>query len=135
MRLEQIQAEWKRGRRSLEAAEALLVQGFLEDAISRAYYGVMYGARAALLLHDVAAKSHAAVRRLFGQVLIKTGELEKEWAGILAHEQDQRVGADYNSDFEVNAEDAGELVHDARRFVERITHYLTSKGLSLEEER
>ena len=131
MRHEQVQAEWRRAQRSLRAAEALRAQEFLEDAISRAYYAVMYAARAALLLHDVVAKRHAAVRRLFGQVLIKTGELEKEWAGILAHEQDQRVGADYNVDFEVSAESADELLRDARRFVERIARYLASKGLTL----
>lgn len=134
MRHDQIRGEWRRALRALHAAEALHAQGFLEDAISRAYYAVMYGAKAALLVHDVVAKSHAAVRRLFGQVLIKTGELEKEWAGILAHEQDQRGGADYNADFEVTVESADELLRDARHFVERITRYLSSKGLTLEED-
>jgi uncharacterized protein (UPF0332 family) len=117
----QIQAEWVRALKALRAAEALRGQGLPEDAISRAYYAVVHAAKAALLVHDAVVKQHRAVRRLFGHVLVKTGEIESEWAEVLAREQDQRGRADYKADFEVNDETTAELVTDARRFVERIT--------------
>ena len=103
-----------------------------EDAISRAYYATMHAAKAALLVHDVVAESHAAVRRLFGQVLVMAEGMERKWAQILARGHDQRGVAEYNVDFEVEEEAAERLVRDAQRFVERMAAYVISKGLRLE---
>lgn len=133
MRLEEIRAEWRRGAQSLHAAQLLEQQGLLADAISRAYYAVMHASKAALLVHDATAESHRAVRRLFGQVLVKPGEIEKEWAEILSYEQEQRAGADYDVGFEADAQLAAVVVRDARRFVERMAEYLGSKGVTLEQ--
>ena len=132
MRLYQIQAEWQRAQQALRAADLLQAQGIYADAVSRAYYATMHAAKAALLAHDVITESHRAVRRLFGQILIQTGELEKAWADVLAEEYTQRGVADYGAGEMFEAGETGELVHDAHRFVERIAHYLTSKGIPLE---
>jgi len=78
------------------AAKTLLETGFYEDAVSRPYYAVLHAAKAALLTRDIAAESHAAVRRLFGKELVQPGVLEKEWALILAQTQDERALADYD---------------------------------------
>ncbi len=90
-----VQAEFTRALKSLQAAELLQADGLFEDAVSRAYYAVMHAAKAALLVHDQIAESHVAIRRLFGSVLVQTGNIEKEWASILAREQDRRIAADY----------------------------------------
>lgn len=132
MRQEQIRAQWGRALKSLRSAELLLRQEFLQDAVSRAYYAVMHAAKAALLRHDVVAKSHSAVRRLFGQMLVSSGEIEKKWAEILAQEQIQRAIADYLADTELDIEGAEEMVRDARCFVERMGEYLASNGIDLE---
>jgi uncharacterized protein (UPF0332 family) len=71
-------AEWQRAVRSLRAAELLCREGYHEDAVSRAYYATLHGAKAALFVHDEATASHAAVRRMFGQHLIMTGEIERQ---------------------------------------------------------
>ena len=78
MNRELVLAEWKRARQCLRAAEILVRENCYEDAVSRAYYAVLHAAKAALEVHDVAAESHAAVRRLFGQHLIRAGEIERE---------------------------------------------------------
>jgi len=106
--------------------------GLVEDAISRAYYAIMHAAKAALLVHDVIAESHAAVRRLFGHVLVMAEGMEREWAQILARSHDQRGAAEYNVDFEVVEEASEGLVQDAHRFIERMAVYMTSKGIRLE---
>ncbi|MFH1738767.1 MAG: HEPN domain-containing protein [bacterium] len=134
MKHEQIRAQWRRASRSLGAAEILLREEFWDDAVSRAYYAVMHAAKAALLLHDAVPKSHSAVRRLFGGLLVHTGEIEDEWAEILAHEQTQRAVADYLADTEPTAEEAREMVRDADRFVKRMGEYLTSNDVDLENE-
>jgi uncharacterized protein (UPF0332 family) len=132
MRSHQVQAEWRRAQKALEAAELLQQHGLAEDAISRAYYATMHAAKAALLVHDVIAESHAAVRRLFGQVLVVAAGVEREWAQILARGHDQRGAAEYNVAFVVEADAAARLVQDARRFVARMAAYVTSKGIVLE---
>jgi uncharacterized protein (UPF0332 family) len=58
-------AEWHRARESLRAAKTLTRDGLYADAISRAYYAILHSAKAALHVHDIAAESHAAVRRMF----------------------------------------------------------------------
>lgn len=63
-------AEWNRARESLRAAETLTREGLCADAISRAYYAILHGAKAALQVRDVAAESHPAVRRMFGLHLV-----------------------------------------------------------------
>ena len=119
MRHQQVQAEWRRAQKALQAAELLQQNGLAEDAVSRAYYAAMHAAKAALLVHDVIADSHAAVRRLFGHVLVMAEGVEREWAQILARSHDQRGAAEYDVDFEVDEEAADRLVRDAQRFIDR----------------
>ena len=91
-----VRAEMDRAAKALRAARLLYDKDLLEDAVSRSYYAVLHAAKAALLSHDTIAESHAAVRRLFGKVLIKEGRIEREWAAVIANEQDQRQIADYD---------------------------------------
>jgi len=125
----QVQAEWRRSLKAQGAAELLLEAGFYEDAVSRAYYAVLHAAKAALLARDIVTESHTAVRRLFGKELVQPGLLEKEWAMILAHEQDERASADYDVELSFSREIATQRVNDARRFLERICSFLQTEGL------
>jgi len=111
----QVQAEWKRSLKAQGAAELLLEAGFYEDAVSRAYYAVLHAAKAALLARDIVTESHTAVRRLFGKELVQQGLLEKEWAMILAHEQDERASADYDVEISFSQEVAAQRVEESRR--------------------
>jgi len=121
-----VSAEMDRARKSLRAAQLLCDEGLLEDAVSRSYYAAMHAAKAALLVDDIVAESHAAVRRLFGKVLVQPGRLEREWAAVIAKEQDQRAMAEYDAEAEWDVAAARELVDSARAFVDRISDYLTS---------
>jgi uncharacterized protein (UPF0332 family) len=103
----------------------------VEDATSRTYYATMHAAKAALLVHDIIAESHAAVRRLFGQVLVVTEGVEQEWAQILARGHEKRGAAAYNVEFVVDEAAPERLVRDAQRFVGRMGSYMTSKGVAL----
>jgi len=125
----QVQAEWRRSLKAQGAAELLLEAGFYEDAVSRAYYAVLHAAKAALLARDIVTESHTAVRRLFGKELVQQGLLEKEWAMILAHEQDERASADYDVELNFSQEVAAQRVNDAKRFLERIRSFLQTEGL------
>lgn len=79
-----ILAEWKRAVESLGAAESCRRDGFYADCVSRTYYAILHGAKAALLIKGVGADSHAAVKRLFGlhvrirQLLLENGLTSEE---------------------------------------------------------
>ena len=125
---------WMRARQALAAAEILHKEELYADAISRSYYAVMHATRAALLANGTVAESHSAVRRLFGQILVKPGHIESEWAKILGVEQDRRIAADYDSESEWDEEGSDRLLRDARRFLDRIKAYLTESGYVLDQE-
>ncbi len=131
MNPENILAEFERAIRALQAAKNLCEDGLNEDAVSRSYYAVMHAAKAALLVHDAIAESYAAVRRLFGSVLVRQGILEKEWAAVLAREQDERIIADYGIGALWQPEDLSRLIEEAEAFVQRIRAYLVNVGLSV----
>ena len=89
-------AEWNRARECLRAAETFTRERCYADAMSRTYYAILHAAKAALHVHDIAAESHPAVRRMFGLHLVKPGEIEAEWAAYLVESLDDRLAADYD---------------------------------------
>ena len=123
-------AEWNRARESLRAAETLTSDGLYADAISRAYYAILHGAKAALHVHDIAAESHAAVRRTFGLHLVKAGEIEPEWSAYLTASLDDRLAADYDVETSFSKEEARSECRRSREFLDRIKRYLLKTGLT-----
>lgn len=122
-------AEWNRARESLRAAENLTRDGLYADAISRAYYAILHGAKAALHIHDMAAESHAAVRRLFGLHLVKPGEIEPEWSAYLIESLDDRLAADYDVETSFSREEARSECQRSRDFLNRLKLHLLKNGL------
>ncbi len=57
MKRDLIVAEWHRADESLRAAGLLAEQGYHADAVSRAYYAALHGAKAALFVQGVTAES------------------------------------------------------------------------------
>ena len=118
------QKELDRAKKALLAAKTLLENQLYEDCVSRAYYAVLHAAKAALATKDIEPESHNAVKRIFGLYLIKTGEIEKDFAKILTAEQEDRAIGDYNIYLEIEQDRALKRVRDAEKFVDRIKKYL-----------
>jgi len=118
------QKELIRAKKALLAAKTLLENQLYEDCVSRAYYAVLHAAKAALAIKDIEPESHNAVKRMFGLHLIKTGEIEKDFAKILTAEQEDRAIGDYNIYIEIEQDRALKRVRDAEKFVDRIDKYL-----------
>ncbi len=127
---EEIKKELLRADKSLQAAQLLLKEHLLEDALSRSYYVILHAARAALLAQGVNVTSHRAVRRLFGQHLIKSGKLAPHLAEILAEEQDDRLLADYDVLFYPELDRVQTRAADAEVFLTAIKAFLENQGLS-----
>lgn len=130
MRREMVIGEWRRAMNSLGAAEFLQHGNYETDAVSRAYYAIMHAARAALFVHDVETKSHAATKRMFGKHLILTGEIESEWSDYLAEGIDERLLADYDVYAHFSSEEAMHQCERAREFLDRIRQYLLENGMT-----
>ena len=126
-------AEWARAKQSLRAAEILAREKCPEDAVSRAYYATLHAAKSALLVHDVAADSHRAVKRLFGLHLIRTGRIEPTWSEHLSESLDDRLSADYDSEAFVSDEDARHECRRTRAFLNRVRHYLVDSDFTPKE--
>ena len=122
-------AERNRARESLRAAESLTRDRCYADAISRAYYAILHAAKAALHVHDVAAESHPAVRRMFGLHLVKPGNIEPKWSAYLVESLDDRLAADYDVETVFSKEEARSECRRSREFLSRIRRYLLKKGL------
>lgn len=128
-----VRAEWQRAREALGAAEVLRDAGYLADALSRAYYATLHGAKAALYVHDVATASHAAVRRMFGLHLIQSGEIEGEWGSHMGEILDDRLAADYDVEAAFTAEEVHTACQQARAFLDRIETYLLANDLTADD--
>ena len=122
--LEQAKKELARATKSLQAARTLLDNQLYEDCVSRSYYAVLHAAKAALMKIGVEAKSHQAVKRLFGLHLIKTEQIEKHFAEILTAQQEDREIGDYNIYLNIERDRASKRVSDAEKFIKKIEKFL-----------
>jgi len=126
-------AEWRRAAESLGAAESCRRDGYYADAISRTYYAILHAAKAALQLRDIAAESHAAVKRLFGLHLVQTGLVEAEWGAYIGIGLDARLTADYDAETSFSDADAQDECDRAKTFLKRIGDLLLTNGFTAEE--
>jgi uncharacterized protein (UPF0332 family) len=116
--------ELNRAKKALLAAKILIEKDLREDCISRAYYAVLHGAKAALSMVGVEPDTHDGVRRMFGLHLVKTGKIEKEFAKIFTAEQEDREIGDYAIYINIEKERANQRVNEAEKFLKRIEQYL-----------
>ena len=114
MNRELLLAEWRRALRSLPAAGLLAREGYAEDAVSRTYYAILHAAKAALLVHEVTAENHAALRRRFGEHLVREGRIEREWSVQLRVGLEDRLAADYDAVHVIAAEELYRRLHAPR---------------------
>jgi hypothetical protein len=119
-----VRRQMVRADKALRAARTLLENRLYEDSVSRAYYAVLHAAKAALVTLRIEPESHRAVRQMFGLHFIKPKKIEKDFAAILAAEQEDRQISDYNIDIEIERDRALKRVKDAERFIQRIEKYL-----------
>lgn len=101
-------------------AQKLLNLGYYDDATSRAYYGMFYAAKAALLSIDIDTKTHAGVLNQFSQHFIKTGQIDKSFGRMLALVMQARETSDYSPEIDVSQANAEAIMEDARTFVAQV---------------
>lgn len=118
-------AQVEKSREKLNAAKALLKDGFIDDAISRAYYSMFHAASAVLLSEGISVESHSALKNMFGLHFVKTGKIDKKFSRWLNKLKDERENGDYDIFTSFDAEDARIDIQEAEEFLEEMQKYLT----------
>jgi len=103
----------------IKASRHLLKEGFYDDAVSRAYYGMYFATTALFLARNIRIKTHRGLIALFGQEFVETGLIERHFGRILRITEELRSEADYSITREIFQEEAAMTVDDAERFVRR----------------
>ncbi|MEW5692735.1 MAG: HEPN domain-containing protein [Candidatus Hydrogenedentota bacterium] len=124
-----IETQLNKAKEKLEAAKVLFKEGFLDDAISRAYYSVFHAVSAALLSEGITVESHDGLKTMFGLHLIKQGKIDKKFGRFLSQLKDERENGDYDIYVGFEKEDAKEAIREAKELLEEIKKFLKSKEL------
>ena len=135
MNEEAVLAEWGNAADALIDTRVMRKQRRVKGTISRACFAIMHAARAALVVHDVSTSSHEAVRKKFGEHVVKRGGIEREWGRMLHPSARQRQLADYGTSTTIRftEQDADSAAENAEKFVQRTRHYLLAAGLTERE--
>ena len=123
-KLKTIRAWLEQADQKIVVAQKLLDLGYYDDATSRAYYGMFYAAKAALLSVDVDTKTHAGVLNQFSQQFIKTGQIDKSFGRMLALVMQARETSDYSPEITVSQANAEAILDDAQAFVTQVKVFL-----------
>ena len=123
-KLKMIRAWIEQADQKIVVAQKLLDLDYYDDATSRAYYGMFYAAKAALLSVDVDTKSHAGVLNQFSQQFIKTGQIDKSFGRMLALVMQARETSDYSPEITVSQANAEAILDDAQAFVTQVKVFL-----------
>lgn len=115
-----------RRRRELEAARFLADGGFLEQAVSRAYYAAFYAAEEALLALGETRSKHAGVIAAFERLVVHEGGVDPSVGRNLRSLFGRRSEADY-SGAPASRKDADEAVRDAQAVVDAIESWLADR--------
>jgi uncharacterized protein (UPF0332 family) len=115
----------------LDSAVLLFDKGFLDDAISRAYYAVFHGV--AVLLRDKNVKldvhKHVYVLTQFQKEFIEPALFKRDTFKKIIAIKTRRETADYSFESEPTAKDVEQIVADARSCLVEFEMYITNRAL------
>ena len=121
---ELIVAQINKSKEKLKAAKNLLEDGFVDDAISRAYYSMFHATSAVLLAEGMTAESHSALKNMFGLHFINTGKIDRKFGRWLSKLKDERENGDYDIFTSFDHQDAKTDIDEAEEFLEEMERYL-----------
>ena len=109
---------------SMDAAELLLENGYLDIAASRAYYACFHTAQALLSSLGLTFSSHGQVLAQYGRHFSKTQILDSTYHTLLLNAFKLRQFADYQIEVPIESEDVEELIAGGRSFLKAASDYL-----------
>ena len=105
---------------TLEEANLMIINGFLNAAVNRTYYACYYAVSGLLLKSGINASTHKGVRQMFGLHFVQNGLISKELARYFSDLFDRRQSGDYDDFILFDKETAENLVITGREFIKVI---------------
>jgi len=102
----------------------MIADGFLVQALSRAYYAMHWASRALLSSIGEKRSSHSGTIGAVGQYFAKPGKLARHHHQNLAAAFDRRQEADYVMGGEPTEAQTAEVIGWATEFVDAVTEHL-----------
>lgn len=121
----EVAAHWARADESLRAATAVLDDGFLDFAASRAYYAAFYAASGLLLQSGHEFRKHSAVIAAINTHFVATGKVKPTIGRSLRWLFELRGVGDYGVVLHVSEPDAVRAVAEARVIIEKLKKIAT----------
>ena len=112
---------------TLHAADVLVKEDLLRDAVNRAYYAVFYVAEALLNEKELRFKKHGTVHGSFSQHFIKTGIFDSKYQKLLTKSFGQRMLGDYDELTRFTPDEVIEIIGQAGEFLRVARNYLESQ--------
>jgi len=113
-----------KARQSVEAAQALLADNYVDFAASRAYYAMFYALEALLLTKNLSFSKHSAVISAFGKEYIKTGMFDPRLHRSVIEAFDLRNAGDYGTMHAVSEELASQTIQSARDLIQAVSSHI-----------
>lgn len=113
---------------TLNAAEILLREEYLRDAINRAYYAIFYIAEALLNEKDLRYSKHGTVHGAFAQYYIKTKIFDEKYHKLLTGAFRRRMLGDYDEVAQFKSEEVKETITEAWGFLQAAKDYLAAQA-------
>jgi uncharacterized protein (UPF0332 family) len=115
---EYVRRELQLADESLDDAEFLLQDDQLKAAANRAYYAMFYAVRAALASDGMERpRTHKGAINLFSRYWVRTGKVDKVFAGNLQDAFDLRQKGDYDVYAVLGGKVVRETIEKAKTFV------------------
>ncbi|MFN8205803.1 MAG: HEPN domain-containing protein [Bacteroidales bacterium] len=112
--------------KTLEEVDILIENQLWATAINRLYYACYYAVTALLLTRNIAAQTHAGVRKMFGLHFIKTGLVNPDYGKFYSDIFDKRQTGDYDDFIVINGEEVKMLVPLAKALIYEIAGIIKS---------
>lgn len=115
----------QRARETLQDAHLLMDQGGSPGSvINRSYYAMFYAVLALLTTLGKGSSKHSGVISLFDQHFVKSGKFPEAMSKAFHKAFDLRQIGDYRELFQVDREQAEEVLHSAEQFIEVVDKFL-----------
>jgi uncharacterized protein (UPF0332 family) len=106
-----------RAKQSLQVAEKVLQDGFIEDAVNRMYYAIYYAVSALLYTRKLHPKTHLGMKALFSKEFVKNNLITGEQAQIYSTIFAKRFEADYEDFFTIDTNSVNNHLAEAKAFI------------------
>ena len=113
---------------TLQAADILLKEEFLRDAVNRAYYAVFYVAEALLNEKDLRYSKHGTVHGAFAQHYVKPKIFDEKYHKLLTRSFRRRMLGDYDEVTKFSPDEVIEIIEQAGEFLHAAKDYFASQS-------